>query len=272
MASSLATGLRVFAGPALIAVVFPRLEAKPIGLLPHVQARMILSFDFNPDQAAGIVERGGQTRQDGRRPGCRPDPAGHTQGACGANHRGPLDRTSNCSSSRAADWSLQRTTSCGSRRPGRSCTDMPTLTPRRSEWDSAAKPPDMLNTNQELKAANKGSRALGRDLRSLRRCGRRQRMMTSTFVYVTGLRLCGVKKGDAIGQIWLTLPLDGGDDVLSDGLYLLRVGEKRRLAPRAWFRGPCWSGHSIAERRPRYRSRARSMASLFQDDRISRSP
>src|ERR1700677_2042185 len=42
-------GLRLFASPALIPVVFLRLEAKPIGFLPHVQACMILSLDFNSD-------------------------------------------------------------------------------------------------------------------------------------------------------------------------------------------------------------------------------
>ena len=53
-------GLRLFASPALIPVVFLRLETKPIGFLPHVQAYMILCLDFNSDHAAGLVERGGE--------------------------------------------------------------------------------------------------------------------------------------------------------------------------------------------------------------------
>jgi hypothetical protein len=34
-------GLRAVAGPTLIAVVFSRLETKPVSLLPHIQACMI---------------------------------------------------------------------------------------------------------------------------------------------------------------------------------------------------------------------------------------
>src|ERR1700691_837437 len=121
---------------------------------------------------------------------------------------------------------------------------MPTLTPCRSDRDSDAAPPEILNNKQGAKATK--AYAPGRDPRSLRCRGRRQLMMTSTLVYATCFRIFA-KKGDAIGKIWITFALNRADHVVSDRLDL--VGSEKNAGLGNVHGFEVFAGQAIALRR-----------------------
>ena len=53
-------------------------------------------------------------------------------------------------------------------------------------------------------------------------------MMTSTSIYVTGLRFFA-EKGDAIGQIGISLTFNRGEDVVRDGVDFRRLEKNAGL-------------------------------------------
>src|ERR1700722_6332912 len=101
------------------------------------------------------------------------------------------------------------------------------LTSCKSDRDSVAAPPDTLSNTHRPGAKNR-AHAFDRGPQSLGCRGRRQRMVTSSLVNVTGFRLFA-KEGDAIGQIGIPPSFNPTEHVFSDGVDFLRSEKNARL-------------------------------------------